>query len=817
VEITSPADGTGTPAGPIAFAGRAFDQSGSPVPAQSLAWSSSIDGPLGTGNSLTVATLSAGFHKITLTATAPGAQGCASIVLLIERTPATGQLGAYFQQLPGFIAGTPLTIPPTLTNMLDANPCDVNAISGNGALTAAFSRAGTLTVLRYPSPSYYNCDFYVASPGTPIGTGAIENMGVFAGLRVHLASGLEATTWFRDPTWKRAQKYREDDSAVVVTDFTSDALGLLVHTESFVHPTEDTLVQRFEISQLPGSPVLPDASVVYYEHLAPCTDKINYFPLRDVYFGWLNDYACGYHSGDDAILHFRPKNADRSQLDAFVQAPHANLAQDADAWLDAAGSSFGDGVYFALGSDGASSAFQCGVDEGGIAPATSGTRDAYIDASLGPLSGNPFAGARANAALARSVNLAAGAKVTFFLAAGTTPDGTSGSRARLQRARARAYTDLLADVESDWQSWVARGRMPQPPASARTIALAKRSLIVARTSTDKNTGAIVASVCTQLPYAEDWPRDGSFIDYALDLAGYPEIVEAHKLFYAKVQRTGLILPGSFDMNYYADGRPGGPVPFEIDEAALGVWGMASHAEFISDPAKKAAYLAQVYPAIKRGADLVAGWRDPTTGLQLPANEDDNILPTRGLHGATTIHAALTGAIAAGAAVGESPQVLAGWGTRRAELGAAIDRAYWDPARNAWYDTGNSGNPVGPHVQPTAWLIWPTQKDPFTDPRVISSGDYIFQQLDSVAKKQTSQSAYDAKVAVSLAYAFQGDPARFAKLRDNFHFFTDDLPTPDTLHVGEVYRLVNGSWTNLNDVPHVWEHMLIYHASVQLYP
>lgn len=88
-------------------------------------------------------------------------------------------------------------------------------------------------------------------------------------------------------------------------------------------------------------------------------------------------------------------------------------------------------------------------------------------------------------------------------------------------------------------------------------------------------------------------------------------------------------------------------------------------------------------------------------------------------------------------------------------------------------------------------------------------------------KQVAESAYDAKVTLALAHAWAGDPARFAALRDAFKTFTHELPTEGTLHVGELYKVVvkNGAraWLNVNDMPHVWEHMLLYETAVELYP
>lgn len=822
VEILAPTSGAQvSPGTPVTFEGRALDAA-SAVTSATLSWSSSIDGPLGAGSPLVVASMTPGIHKVTLDASSGGATGQESVLLMVGG--ANGLTGApllaYLKTLPNHLLGSPASFPPSVPALLAANPTDVNGMSGNGGLTAGFSESGVLTVFRWPSPSYWNQVNFVAEPGHALGFGTTESHGAFQGLAVRLAGGSSVVTWFRDATWRRTQRYKTEDSAVLVTEYESVALGLRVSAESFVHPGEDVLVQHFEVERLAGSPVLDASTFVYYENLSPCTTKLPYVPYFDVFFDILNDFACGYHTGDDALVHFRPKNADYGALTAFAAAPHANLPADVDAWLDGAGTRFGPGAYFAIGGDLPSSGHQCGLDTDGFVapnPAPSG-RDAYADASSGRLSGSPIALVRANAALSRDVDLSKGpVELTFFLAAGELPDGPVGARERLRRARSQPYADHLAAVEREWSQWIGRARLPKPPADARTVAFAKRSLIVTRQSTDKNTGAIVASICTQAPYAEDWPRDGAFINYALDVAGYPEMVEKHNEFYARVQRTGWFFPGTYEMNYYADGMPGGPVPLEIDETAFAVWTMAAHADFEPDPVKRAAYLARVYPAIRLATAFLVNWRDPFTGLQLPANEDDNIIPTRGLHGAISILRALDSALAAGTATGETASVLSAWRARRDELKKAIDSHFWDPAKGTFREMGTGGNPLGPPTQPTAWLVWPTEFLPYADPRIQSSCDWLWSHLELVTKKQVTDSAYDPKTTLSLAYAWRGDAAKIAKLRAAFETFTHELPTEGTLHVGEFYRLdAKGRWKNVNDVPHVWEHMLIYHTAMELY-
>ena len=83
--ITAPADGAAVFAGTaVTFSGSATDAEDGPLSGSALQWSSSRDGALGTGASLTLSTLSAGAHVIRLTATdSRGDSGAASIGLTV--------------------------------------------------------------------------------------------------------------------------------------------------------------------------------------------------------------------------------------------------------------------------------------------------------------------------------------------------------------------------------------------------------------------------------------------------------------------------------------------------------------------------------------------------------------------------------------------------------------------------------------------------------------------------------------------------------------------------------------------------------------
>ncbi len=91
-EITAPASGASFFAGdPVTLAGAAEDPETGPLAGSRLSWSSSLDGPIGTGASLVVSSLGAGAHTITLTATDPGgASGtdAVAIEIVVNRPPA---------------------------------------------------------------------------------------------------------------------------------------------------------------------------------------------------------------------------------------------------------------------------------------------------------------------------------------------------------------------------------------------------------------------------------------------------------------------------------------------------------------------------------------------------------------------------------------------------------------------------------------------------------------------------------------------------------------------------------------------------------
>src|SRR5215813_11871206 len=169
---------------------------------------------------------------------------------------------------------------PELPVLADApNPFDlqygatnVNAALGSGHLTAAFSRCGELTVLKWPGPSYHNQLDYLSSNAPDARRlphfGALETQGAFPGIAYRLRSGRRGFTWLRDDGWSHVQHYSADTSDVLVDEAVNATLGLRVTAWSFVLPDRDVLVDHYEVRREHGSPVR-GGTLIFYTNFAP--------------------------------------------------------------------------------------------------------------------------------------------------------------------------------------------------------------------------------------------------------------------------------------------------------------------------------------------------------------------------------------------------------------------------------------------------------------------------------------------------------------------------------------------------------------------
>lgn len=699
---------------------------------------------------------------------------------------------------------------------------NINAETGNGGLSAGISKHGTITVLRWPSPSYYDqLNYKTATQGLTLSSsartlphfGAADNMGSFAGISFTAGMPVTGMVWLRDPAFTTQQLYVSPDADIVETQYTSAANGIKVVQYDLVLPGRDVLVRHYEITDIGTAPI-GSMDFVYYENLAPCLKKTIYLPVDDWIDDSQNDYACVYDPVRNELVHFMPGDGDFSHVSTlFAGTPDQTSVE---AFLSGI-AGLPDGVYAVIGFDFTPDGYQVGSDATTLCPAGRGTaiasvpEDAYVAASSGTLPGSLAAQCQANAAVSRRFSLGVNGTQSFNVYFSFAKNYRT-AKANLDYAMGFGWQSLFDSTETWWKQWLSAARLPDTT-DQTVLNFVKRTLISIRLATDNSSGAIVASVSTQPPYAEDWPRDGSFINYALDVAGYHDMVTKHDLFYAQVQRKAVSSAGpagSFDMNFYADGMPGGPIPFEIDETGLAVWTMWVHTSFLGSVCERVHYMQQVWPAIKLGTQALVDCKDASNGLQCYANEDDNVNQTQGLQGAITTWLGIESGIQAARYMGDGTDEQS-WQARADELKGAILANFYTPATQYTNNTGAA-----------SWAIWPasfltsdtTAFLPYTSPTMLDQGAHILSKITPDLTYQTPLFSYDGKSTVALALLYRNDPQDLAVLDPLIYSLLHNVPTRDTQHMGESYVVMldtsgNPYYDDRVAQPHVWEQTLSY--------
>ncbi len=783
---------------------------------------------------------------------------------------------------------------------------NVNAVVGQGGLTAGISIDGDLTMISWPGPTFADQILYLSSNDLDARSephfGALDGMGSYIGLLVTTSTGQELV-WLRDPSFSHTQRYTQPDAPVVETTFTRGDLGLTVVLTDIVNPGVDLLTRRAVVTRSASSSVTA-ASLVLYENLSPTLSRIPMAPLADWLFGWANDFVAVYDVTAGAIVHMHPSDRgvitglfgvtedptmiDYGPIDALMRETPTD-AQIADllASLDTA---FAPGVAALVTTEPPPTSFQVGSDATPFCQqanklaaniealptvfddpsldyvtALAGTAmctdplasvqaargwtwtpaDALANLAARPLDGSRLAACQTNGALiAPLVFQGDTAEASALFAFGTTvkdartalAQGTTASASARQSAAEQAGHDALAGA-----------LLPDASLGEQTVLVAERALVNIYVARDRQKGAIVASVTHQPPYYLDWPRDGSFLMHALDVAGVLAWPTTRAEWYTTVQRQDLIsfspisgpapidpdtgqqgFPAfAWEMNYYADGTIGGDIRFEIDNTALHLWAVVVHAAALA-PQDRKTFVAAVWPTFKSALDLLIRWRSPTNDLPALANEDDQLSLTSTLHGATAVYAALVAGARLANFERDSVTAQAALG-RSVQLREAIIANYYDEKTGLFVDDTGVGdvdgsasgtNNAGSTTRgDTAWLVWPARVLDPDDPRQETQLVHDMTAVLKDVRGETQGAAYDMKTVVAAALLGKDggsrDMAREAVER------LANIATPDTLHFGEVFVTLPSTdggppaFSERVATPHVWEGTLFYLSAMAL--
>lgn len=671
----------------------------------------------------------------------------------------------------------------------DFGPTDISATSGNQALSVGFNEKGTITVLKWPSPSFYDQVKYRTTSRTEPRLGALENEGSLLGLAWRTGGGGKwAFDWLRQ--WPSSQRWADDDGDVVVTAFRRATIGLSVTVRDVVAPDEDVLYRQVSVVRTPRSRVRA-VRVVGFANFNPVFEKTAQIPHQDWCSEEDNDSGASYDPETDAVVHAR------SGTDESTTSPSS--------------------VAMTMGFAGRSEGHSIGADTYEGATGAS----AYDDAEDGKLSGNEATPGQADAALLDQLSLTKSrtAATTLLIAAAVTPEE---SVELLDAARERSATAVMNAKARWWRTWLATAALPKDAPHA-VVAVAKRSLIAIRQATDPATrgteggGLVVASISTQPPLGLDWVRNGAYVNRALHEAGHDEMVARHDVRYAELQAatgrpprggSAATTAGNWAQNYYADGVAGGPVPYEIDSTGLGVWTLWDHFVQTGDRF----YLTQqgdVYEAIQRAAQFLTDiCRDPTTSLQCASPDSQSTAPRVSLVGAQAVWLGLGAAVGAANELGTatSQANATKWAARRAEVGTAIRTRFYDEACNCYTEDAGVGGT----------MLWPVGFLRYGSDEAEGQAEVNFRYVSRAMRGRSDEGGDETKALLGNAFAWARSDDDLARVRRGLTWVAQ-VPTSDGTHLlGERWVKRSGRVTTISGQPHVPTHAMFYVAALRAF-
>ncbi|MDQ3964156.1 MAG: hypothetical protein M3277_09655 [Actinomycetota bacterium] len=702
---------------------------------------------------------------------------CASLVVAIL----SGMPVSARAQAPAECAGQTTDTPEAF------GPTDITATSGNQKLSVALNDDATVTVLRWPSPSFYDQIKYRTTDRSARFMGALPNEGALIGIAWRRGSGGWDFDWLRQ--WSSSQRYAGDDGDRIKTRFVKRRIGLTVVVDDIVASNLDVLARTISVTRKRRSRVRA-VRVIGFANFNPVFSKTPQSPTNDWCTEEDNDSGGRYAPRFDAIVH------ERSGTDVSTGEES--------------------GAALAMGFAADSRSHHVGVD---TYETGADGNSAYDDAADGKLSGADAATGQADAAISDQLRLKRRrATTTLYVAAGLTRADAFGE---LNAARAKRAQNLRRIKSRWWRTWLEKAALPKG-APKDVTRLAKRSLVAIRQAIDPVRDMIVATIATQPPNSVDWIRDGAYINRALQLAGHSATVASHNERYGRLQVTatnppdghpGPVPPGNWSQNYYADGVVGGPIPYEIDATGFGIWTLWDHYAQTKDRD----YLTQaaVYEAIQRAAHYLSdppplGCIDETTGLQCIANEEDNETPSQSLVGAQAVWMGLGAAANAAETFGRDGDLLNAekWRTRQAELGAAIDEQFLDDECNCYTQNYITG----------ATLLWPAQLLPYTEPRAQAQADVNWQHMTDVLSGEITQGREESRLAVAHAFAWTGTD-KLALVKRALTWIAQVPTTDETSLLGEAWMAFEPNRDHIETMvgqPHVTSHAQYYIAAIKAY-
>ncbi len=367
--------------------------------------------------------------------------------------------------------------------------------------------------------------------------------------------------WLGDRRLDRRQRYIEDTNVLITTIWQQ---GLLIEVTDFVHPEHDAMVRKAELRNTRTEPV----SLRLF-HIEAASLEEN----RDS-FGYNLAY---YDTRESCLARFRGHPFDNAMEAHSVMLIAGAPVQDA---------------------------FQCGISY----ERDGAQMDAYLDVADGELHNNDHCSGGdtgTTTGLLWEASLAPGEArtLTVFLCGGLTLDAAENL---LDRVRAVPTERLLADTVAYWKEWLAPGSAwSERIGDAGLRTLYRRSLLVNKLMQDRTYGAIIAAPSIAPDYRYCWLRDGAFVAWAFDVAGYHAEAAHYYRWCARTQTAS----GLWYQNFYTDGRRHWP-GLQVDQVGTIAWGIHQHYLRTKDRH----FLSEMWPTARRAAEYTLSRLDAKNGL-----------------------------------------------------------------------------------------------------------------------------------------------------------------------------------------------------------
>ena len=698
---------------------------------------------------------------------------------------------------------------------------------GNGRLTVGISPWSELIYFRWPTPSFYDHLRYLTVHYGTIASLRPKDMRwgknsqsldwrrygrpyeVYPGMgaRGGLYFKDNSLSWFGDESWTSERRYEPDWSPVLCTTLSrEDARAKICQ---WVDWDEDLLVQEFKIDS--GSA----QKFFYYGTFDPYNDY-------DSYSGYLDTRKAGFatlYLPDQAIIiSFMPDQKDKKRIEQKLGMKFSPKIID-EIFPEG-------GQFIAMGLLDNPDGYQIGADRKGRRVPGSAPLAASEDAKKGKLSGSGYFLGQADSGLEKSISEKDNHVVVLLSAARSA----AGAAAIIERARASGVDQLRRRAVSAWKP-MADAVDISAKASDTEKRVARRSILNLFAGRDKKSGAIIASPSHQPNYHSDWPRDGSFFDLALDLAGFNDVVTSHLDFYRRFQRKELIDTsivwilglkpliysplGHWYSNMATDGSPGDMkiLPIEIDETALLLWDLWRHEQFVPE-SERPAYEKKYLEMLTLAADATADYVNTRTGWTNRVFEDDNAPPTATLHGAASVLAGLSAAVDAGKRWGADPEKVERWRVAAVALRKGMLKRATDEKtikKSGW--------------RGIQWTLFPAPVfESFDDPAAQKLITRLAKNVEESASKKRAGFAYLGEQVFILAVVTAKHPEYKPLISQAVKVLTSEVPMPGSDCFGEVTIWIDMPGEGKEgkvaqqrtSIPHLWTGVTSYLSVEALY-